>query len=143
MSDKKEAERLDEPRSDAGPASGGSPMRDGAHARGRGSLEKACPVRTAIDVIAGRWKPSILQQLNDAPRRHCELLRSIDGISSQALSMQLRQLMADDVVAKISRDQAVYALTPRGMALATVMDGLSHWGESYLSWRGETGRKAR
>ena len=143
MSDNKEWQSWDRPGSPAGPPSGGSPVIGHANSRGLGSLEKACPVRTAIDVIAGRWKPSILQQLNDAPRRHCELLRSLDGISSQALSMQLRQLMADDVIAKISREQAVYALTPRGLALATVMDGLSDWGESYLSWRSDTVWKAR
>lgn len=107
-------------------------------ARPIGYLEKRCPVRTAIDVINGRWKPSILELLHAHPRRHSELLHGINGISSQALSAQLRQLVADDVIEKDAGDPPCYQLTPRGNELAAVMDGLARWGTDYLLWRGET-----
>lgn len=105
--------------------------------RAIGFLERACPVRTAIDVISGRWKPSILELLHVEPRRHSELLYGIAGISSQALSKQLKQLMADDVIAKDSGNPPCYHLTSRGAQLATVMDGLAEWGDAYLDWRAE------
>jgi DNA-binding HxlR family transcriptional regulator len=103
--------------------------------RGLGNLERACPVRTAIDVIGGRWKPSILELLNKGACRHRDLLYSVAGISSQALSMQLRQLSADGVIEKDLQDSSKYRLTASGQLLATVMDGLADWGSAYLDWR--------
>lgn len=113
-----------------------SPHKGSNHdSRPIGYLEKICPVRTAIDVINGRWKPSILELLHIQPRRHGELLRNIAGISSQALSMQLKQLAADDVIEKDADEPPCYQLTQRGAKLAAIMDGLAHWGEDYLVWR--------
>lgn len=103
--------------------------------RGLGNLERACPVRTAIDVIGGRWKPSILELLNEGSCRHRDLLKSVAGISSQALSMQLRQLSADGVIEKGGADGSMYRLTASGQRLAIVMDGLANWGGAYLNWR--------
>lgn len=109
---------------------------DEAHERGIGFLERACPVRTAIDVISGRWKPSILEQLHLEPRRFKDLAAEIDGISSQALAQQLRQLTADGVVEKLESGLvSIYCLSMRGQALADIMDGLARWGESYLESR--------
>jgi DNA-binding HxlR family transcriptional regulator len=103
--------------------------------RGLGHLERACPVRTAIDVISGRWKPSILELLNAGPCRHRDLLDAIPSISTQALSTQLRQLVADGVIMKAGQDIAVYQLSVSGRRLAAVMDGLADWGTDYLAWR--------
>lgn len=103
--------------------------------RGLGHLERACPVRTAIDVIGGRWKPSILEMLNESPCRHRDMLHSVTGISAQALSTQLRQLIADGVIEKDGEDGSTYRLTASGQRLATVMDGLADWGSRYLDWR--------
>lgn len=103
--------------------------------RNLGHLERACPVRTAIDVIAGRWKPSILQHLYAAPRRYADLQSSIPAISAQALSLQLGQLAADGVIEKSDGDPALWRLTKRGSELAEVMEGLERWGSAYLDWR--------
>lgn len=93
--------------------------------RGLGHLERACPVRTAIDVIGGRWKPSILELLNIGPCRHRDLLQALHGISTKALSVQLRQLVADGVIEKADVDPPVYRLSASGRQLAVVMDGLA------------------
>jgi DNA-binding HxlR family transcriptional regulator len=102
-----------------------------------GYLERSCPVRAAIDVINGRWKPSILEQLHSGPRRYGDLFRSVPTISSQALSLQLRQLSADGIIAKNDSNPGEYTLTDSGRALASVMDGLAAWGEEYLQGRGQ------
>lgn len=93
-------------------------------------------------MIGGRWKPSILELLHAGPQRHRDLLRSISGISSQALSMQLRQLSADGVIERTGDDAPIYNLTQSGRSLAQVMDGLAQWGGDYLDWREETARPA-
>lgn len=102
--------------------------------RGLGHLERACPVRTALDVIGGRWKPTILLAVKDGGRRYGEIAAEIPSISPQALTLQLKQLVADDVLVHDAAAQ-LYALTPRGERLSSVMDGLADWGSDYLDWR--------
>jgi DNA-binding HxlR family transcriptional regulator len=109
--------------------------------RGLGKLERTCPVRISIDVIGGRWKPSILELLNAGPYRHRDILQAVSGISNQALSAQLRQLIADGVIEKVGYDVAVYQLSESGNRLAKVMEGLASWGNTYLAWRDAEARK--
>ena len=109
------------------------------------ALQERCPVRAALDVIRGRWKPSILFELSAGPRRFSDLQAALAGITAQALSLQLRQLEADGVVARAVFAEEVpvrveYSLTHDGRALSGVMDQLEHWGISYLQRRG--GRKS-
>jgi DNA-binding HxlR family transcriptional regulator len=40
-----------------------------------------CPVTTAIGIIAGKWKPTILCEIREGPRRFSDLRRDIPGIS--------------------------------------------------------------
>lgn len=109
-------------------------------ARGLGHLERSCPVRTALDVLAGRWKPSILEQLASGPKRFRDLAMAIDGISNQSLSVQLKELVADGVVVQDIVDREVngngsYLLSQEGEALAPIMDDLTKWGQRYLERR--------
>lgn len=103
-------------------------------------------MRAAIDVVRGRWKPSILFELNAGPRRFSDLQAALRGITAQALSLQLRQLEADGVVARTVFAEEVpvrveYSLTKDGRALSGVMDQLEQWGIGYLARR--PGRKPR
>lgn len=103
-------------------------------------------MRAALDVIRGRWKPSILFELNTGPQRFSDLQAKLRGITAQALSLQLRQLEADGVVVRTVFAEEVpvrveYSLTQDGRALSGVMDQLERWGASYLARR--PGRKSR
>jgi DNA-binding HxlR family transcriptional regulator len=104
------------------------------------ALHERCPVRAALDVIRGRWKPSILFELKVGARRFSDLQAALTGITAQALSLQLRQLEADGVVVRavFADDVPVrveYSLTPHGRALSDVMDQLEDWGARYLADR--------
>lgn len=105
-------------------------------ARPLGPLERACPVRTAIGVIAGKWKPAILRAINDEPRRYVDVRADVPGITDQALTRHLRELRADGVVERVERN-ASYRLTPHGSRLAGIMDALEQWGDAYLAMRNE------
>ena len=61
-------------------------------------LRDNCPVKAAIDVIRGRWKPSILWELNSDTKRFSDLQAALPKITAQVLTVQLRQLEADGVV---------------------------------------------
>ncbi len=105
-------------------------------ARPLGHLEKQCPVRTAINVIGGRWKPLILLSVRNAPARYSDIQRDIPAISAQALSRQLGQLTADGVLSRERAGAAAsYRLTERGKRLSRIMELLENWGNDYLDWR--------
>jgi DNA-binding HxlR family transcriptional regulator len=95
-------------------------------------LRDDCPVKAAIDVIRGRWKPSILCELSTGTRRFCDLQAALPGITAQTLSLQLRQLEADGVVGRTVfaevPSRVEYALTGLGRELSDVMDALERWG---------------
>jgi DNA-binding HxlR family transcriptional regulator len=99
-------------------------------------LHDHCPVRAALDVIRGRWKPSILFELKAGTKRYSELQAALPGITPQALTVQLRQLEADGVVSRTVYPQiparVEYRLSEFGSTLSSVMDKLEAWGVDYL-----------
>lgn len=101
-------------------------------------LRDTCPVRAALDVIRGRWKPSILFELctkGVGAKRFCDLQAALPQVTAQMLTVQLRQLEADGVVArKVYAEvpaRVEYSLTDLGRELAGVMDQLEAWGLRY------------
>ncbi|MEW6305640.1 MAG: helix-turn-helix domain-containing protein [Verrucomicrobiota bacterium] len=102
-------------------------------------LQDNCPVRAALDVIRGRWKPSILFELKGGRKRFCELQASLPGITAQALTVQLRQLEADGIVSRTVYAEiparVEYRLSEFGATLSEVMDQLETWGAAYLARR--------
>jgi len=92
-----------------------------------------CPVNATIDIIAGKWKPSILCELRLEPRRFGDLRRDIPGISEKVLSEHLRALEADGIVSRREfHDGAVlateYAFTDYGRTLIPALSALAEWG---------------
>ena len=92
-----------------------------------------CPVNTVLDIIAGKWKPSILCELRAGPRRFGDLRREIPGISEKVLSAHLRDLEADGIVARRQfKEGAVlateYAFTEHGRTLIPALNALAEWG---------------
>jgi DNA-binding HxlR family transcriptional regulator len=95
------------------------------------SLE--CPVNIAIEIIAGKWKPSILCELRHGARRFNDLKRDIAGISDKVLSAHLRELEADGIVSRREFHEGAvlateYAFTDYGDSLIPALDALAQWG---------------
>ena len=95
-----------------------------------------CPVTTAIAIIAGKWKPTILCELRDGPRRFSDLKRDVPGISEKVLTTHLRDLEADGIVSRREfRDGAVlateYAFTDYGLTLKPILTALADWGTKH------------
>jgi DNA-binding HxlR family transcriptional regulator len=105
----------------------------------RDPLQDNCPVRAALDVIRGRWKPSILLRLKPGPARFSEIHTALKGSTAQAITVQLRQLEADGVVSRTAFPEipprVEYALSPFGRTLSDLMDQLELWGTEYLRRR--------
>jgi len=99
-------------------------------------LRDNCPVKAAIDVIRGRWKPSILWELDCDTKRFSDLQAALPKITAQVLTVQLRQLEADGVVVRtvypVIPVRVEYSLSEHGRALSAVLDQLEAWGTRYL-----------
>jgi DNA-binding HxlR family transcriptional regulator len=92
-----------------------------------------CPVTTAIGIIAGKWKPTILCELRDGPRRFSDLKRDIAGISEKVLSGHLKDLEADGIVSRREFHEGgvlatEYAFTDYGLTLKPALNALADWG---------------
>lgn len=96
-----------------------------------------CPVDTALSVIGGRWKGTILWRLESGPMRTGALRRSIPGISEQMLIRHLKELVADGVVARdaepVVPPKVTYRLTEYGETLAPIVWQLCEWGRQHAT----------
>jgi DNA-binding HxlR family transcriptional regulator len=102
-------------------------------------LQDQCPIKATVDVIGGRWKPLILYYLLNQPKRFSALRREIPGVTPQMLTLQLRQLEADEIVTrKIYAEvpaRVEYQLTAYGQTLSTLLRNMRKWGEQHLNRR--------
>jgi DNA-binding HxlR family transcriptional regulator len=102
------------------------------------STESAqCPVDTALSVIAGRWKGTILWRLVDGPMRTGELRRSIPGITERMLIRHLQELVADGIVDRHDAQEVpprvTYTVSGYGQTLVPLVWQLCSWGETHLT----------
>ena len=94
-----------------------------------------CPLDSAMKLIGGKWKVSILCALHqDGTSRYNELKRKLRGITNTMLAGALKELEAHGLV---SRKQYLempvrveYSLTPRCDDLLPILARLAHWGAS-------------
>jgi DNA-binding HxlR family transcriptional regulator len=114
------------------------------YARKIDRLRNECPIKATVDVIGGRWKPLILHYLLDGPKRFSKLQREIPVITAQMLTVQLRQLENDGIIArKVYAEMPVrveYAFTSYGRTLSTLLEDMRKWGEQYLVRRSQADR---
>jgi DNA-binding HxlR family transcriptional regulator len=96
-----------------------------------------CPVKTAVAVLGGKWKPLIVFYLRSGTKRFSELRRLIPEATQQVLSQQLRQLAEDGIVARtvypVVPPRVEYDLTALGRELEPILDLLERWGERLLA----------
>src|SRR3954468_19321997 len=99
----------------------------------------SCAVETAIEIIGGRWKVLILQELFAGTRRFSELHRALRGVSHRTLTQQLRELESHGILRrKVHRQvppKVEYSLTPLGETLKPVIDVMHDWAETYSHQR--------
>ncbi|WP_129642290.1 winged helix-turn-helix transcriptional regulator [Peristeroidobacter agariperforans] len=97
--------------------------------------QQACGLTAALNVISGKWKPTIIWHLHAQPLRFGELRRRLPGISEKILSEQLKELQLSGIVRREEFDEArlrvEYSLTPPGALLNRAVHALAEWGSAY------------
>lgn len=94
-----------------------------------------CPVRAAIDVIDGKWKPIIINALKAGPLRFGQLRREAPEATKKVLTAQLRDLERDEIICRKNHEEAEdhlkYALTAYGRTLVPILTHMAEWGTNH------------
>ena len=94
-----------------------------------------CGFRIAIEVMGGKWKPYIIYELLDGPRRPSELQRRMPEASERVLAQQLKELVEYGVIQKQVIDpvcrHSEYSLTDLGRTLIPIIEQLRNWGNDF------------
>jgi DNA-binding HxlR family transcriptional regulator len=97
----------------------------------KGISEMSCPVTYAMNKIGGHWKSIILYSLIEGPKRFSELKRLIPAITEKMLAQHLKQLVADNLLAKkvgqVMPPITIYSLAPSGEELIPILMALANW----------------
>lgn len=90
-----------------------------------------CPARSVLDRIGDAWSVLVVLKLRDGSKRFNALKREIGGVSQRMLTVTLRNLERDGLVARRVFDtvppQVQYSLTPLGHSLAAPVAALNDW----------------
>lgn len=97
--------------------------------------QDACPVARTLNIVGERWTILVLRDLSRGRRRYADLLKSLDGISTNLLSDRLKRLedcgMAERVFYSDHPPRAEYRLTEKGRAFVPVLVALKQYGERW------------
>lgn len=95
-----------------------------------------CPVEACLEVVGGKWKGVVLFHLLGGTKRFNELMRLMPGVTQRMLTRQLRELEADQIVARKVYPEVPpkveYTLTEFGQTLAPVLKVVQQWGVEYI-----------
>ena len=95
-----------------------------------------CPVCRTAEIVCGKWTLLVIRDLADGRSRFCELERSVKGISPRTLSLRLRALEEEGIVARQTYPEVPprveYALTAKGLALLPLIEDMRAYGREWL-----------
>jgi DNA-binding HxlR family transcriptional regulator len=96
----------------------------------------SCRVRGVLDRIGDKWAIYVVNQLGQGPHRFSELNRGIAGITGRMLTVTLRGLERDGIVARTMHaavpPRVDYELTPLGETLLETIGQLAAWADAHL-----------
>jgi DNA-binding HxlR family transcriptional regulator len=92
-------------------------------------------VRTAA-IVCGKWTLLVIRDLAEGRSRFGQLERSLAGISPRTLSLRLRALEEEGIVARRTfaevPPRVEYTLTEKGRALVPIVDSMREYGTHWL-----------
>lgn len=105
--------------------------------RNREVLADFCGMTYALNLIGGRWKLLILYKLEKRRLRFSELKRTLPHITDRMLTLQLRELEQDGLIARTVYAEVPprveYELTASALALSPIWKSLEAWGDAHRS----------
>jgi DNA-binding HxlR family transcriptional regulator len=107
------------------------------------AADDSCPVCATAELVCAKWTILIVRDLAEGRSRFCELERSLAGISPRTLSLRLRALEDEGVVARVTHPEVPprveYSLTEKGWALLPLIEDMRSYGRDWLLAEREPG----
>ncbi len=98
-----------------------------------------CDVEATLSVIGGRWKPILMCHLLGGRKRFGELRRLTPNATERMITLQLRELEADGVLARHVYAEVPprveYELTEFGRSLEPMLVLMQEWGRAFKARR--------
>lgn len=98
-----------------------------------------CDVEATLSVIGGRWKPVLVCHLLSGRKRFGELKRLVPNATERMITLQLRELEADGVIARHVfaevPPRVEYEVTDYGRSLEPVLVSMQEWGRNFKARR--------
>lgn len=95
-------------------------------------LKKLRAIDDTMELLAGKWKLSILARLCYKPMRYSEILNDIERLSGKVLSRELKDLEMNGLINRQVGDtkppSVTYSVSEYGMSLRDLSDKIAEWG---------------
>ncbi len=95
--------------------------------------DPGCPVARTLDLVGDRWSLLIVRDAMDGARSFGDFQQAT-GIARNILTDRLRRLVERGILERLpaaTGKRHIYALTPAGRDLFTVVVALRQWGERH------------
>jgi len=103
--------------------------------------DKALQSQAAVELIANKWRITILHILRDGPLRTREIQAAITQVSPKVLTQTLRGMERDGLIERtvhsVLPPRVEYALTGMGISLLGPLQDLCHWAKAHIHERDE------
>ena len=86
-----------------------------------------CGIKITMEVIGGKWKSCIIQELSGGAKRPSELHRLFEEASPRVINQQLKEL---EIFSELP-PHSEYSITETGKSLLPVIEQLEKWGDGF------------
>lgn len=98
-------------------------------------LDFDCGITITTEVIGGKWKTCLLDELSRGPKRPSELHRAFPDASSRVIDQKLKEMEVHGLIRKVIYPElpprSEYFITDLGKSLLPVIRAMKKWGENY------------
>ncbi|WP_079912026.1 helix-turn-helix domain-containing protein [Paenibacillus sp. 32352] len=95
-----------------------------------------CTSEIVLDLVSGKWRISILNELSKGPVRFNQLQRLLPNATQRMLTMKLRMLESDGLIIRkvypVSPPKVEYRLSELGEQLVPMLTMLCDFGSTYI-----------
>jgi DNA-binding HxlR family transcriptional regulator len=89
-----------------------------------------CPITKVAELLSDTWTMLVMHHLIEGPKGFCELERSLEGISTRTLTLKLKKLADEKMLAKTA--DGLYIATKKGKGLRLIENAMKRYEKEYL-----------
>jgi len=97
----------------------------------------SCGISITFEIMGGKWKPCLIDSINQGVRRPTDLAKKHPLASKRVLNLQLKELEAYGVIRKIIYPvlppKVEYFLTDVGESLLPLVEMMENWGGNFMN----------